>query len=70
MSNERIITHKKFPKQGHFLNKKTKVAFNFDTSHTLNGVIVRHDHEEPFVVIIKLDNGRYVLGKECQFQPE
>lgn len=31
------------------------------------GYIVRDDREEPFETIIKLDNGRYVRGAECQY---
>jgi hypothetical protein len=31
------------------------------------GTIVRDDIEAPYETIIKLDNGRYLRGVECQF---
>ncbi len=58
-----------FPQQGSYLNKRVKVCFNYDTSKTLEGAIVRDDSEEPFVGIVKLDDGRYLLLTECQYQP-
>lgn len=56
-----------FPKQGLNLNKRVNVCFHFDTSKTIEGTIVREDIEEPFIEIIKLDDGRYVLTTECQY---
>lgn len=43
------------------------VLFNYDTEHKIPGVIVRDDAEEPYVTIIKLLDGRYVLATECQY---
>lgn len=63
------ITHDTFPKQGSWLGNKVKVCFHYDTNHRIGGVIVRDDVEEPFVTIFKLDDGRYVLSSECQYQP-
>lgn len=63
------ISHDKFPKQGQYLHSKTKVCFNYDTLREIGGVIVRDDTEEPYRTIIKLDDGRYVLASECQYQP-
>ena len=60
----------KFPKQGEWLNKRTKVCFNYDTSNIIMGIIVRDDREEPHKLIIKLDDGRYVLSTECMLSPE
>ena len=59
-----------FPKQGEFLNKKTDICFHYDTSKTLGGQIVRNDIEEPFVTIIRLDDGRHILDTECQYSPK
>ena len=62
------IAYDKFPEQHEkFLNKRVKVCFHYDTSKSVKGYIVRYDIEEPFKSIIKLDDGRYVLGTECQF---
>jgi hypothetical protein len=33
-------------------------------------VVVRDDISEPFVGIIRLDDGRHVLMTECQFQEQ
>lgn len=57
------------PKQGWLFGARTDVCFNFDTSRILRGTIVRYDGEEPWVTIISLDNGRVVLGTECQYSP-
>ncbi|MMZ62603.1 hypothetical protein D1872_248190 [compost metagenome] len=56
-----------FPKQGSFLDRRVLVSFNYDTNNTVLGTIVRDDIEDPFVTIIKLDDGRFVLSTECQF---
>lgn len=62
------ITYDTFPKQHEkFLNKRVKVCFHYDTSKFIRGYIVRYDIDAPFKTIIKLDDGRYVLGTECQF---
>lgn len=57
----------KFPKQGGWLNKEAKVMFNFDSSTISKGVIVRDDMEEPFVTLIKLEDGRIISSTECQY---
>jgi hypothetical protein len=59
-----------WPKQGSWLGKRTKVCFNYDSSRTVMGTIVRDDNEEPWVTIISLDNGRVVLATECMHSPE
>lgn len=59
-----------FPKQGQYLNRKVEVCFHYDTSKTIGGEIVRDDSEEPFLTIIKLDDGRHVLATECQYSPK
>ena len=56
-----------FPKQGIWLNKEVSVCFNYETEFTVKGLIVRDDSEEPFLTIIKLNDGRYVLSTECQY---
>jgi hypothetical protein len=62
------ISHDKFPKQGNWLNRPVSVCFNYDTSKRMTGTIVREDAEAPGVMIIALDNGRFVLSTECQYQ--
>ena len=63
------ISHDKFPKQGKLLNQRVRVCFNYDTSHILEGTMVRDDLEAPFEGLIALDNGTYIRAVECQFQP-
>ncbi len=63
------ITFDKFPKQGTYAGRETEVCFHYDTSRRLKGVIVRDDVEEPFLTIIKLEDGRHVLATECQYSP-
>ena len=61
------IAYDKFPKQGKHLGKRVDVCFHYDTSKIVKGNIVRDDCEEPSRTIIKLDDGRYVLGIECHY---
>lgn len=59
-----------YPQQGSWLNKRTKVCFCYDTSHTIMGTIVRNDNESPWEGIIRLDDGRFIFTGECQHSPE
>jgi hypothetical protein len=65
--NIRIDT---FPKQASMLGKHVRVCFHYDSSKIIEGTVVRDDAEEPFKMIIKLDNNRYVLSTECQWSPK
>ncbi len=67
MGVHKNIDYNRFPKQGNLLNKRCRVFFNYDLYNETWGTIVRDDIEEPNVLIIKLDDGRYVLATECQF---
>ena len=69
MGCEKTIDAEKFPAQGAYWGKRARVCFNYDTTKTVLGLIVRDDAEEPGVMIIKLDDGRHVLSTECQYQP-
>lgn len=57
----------KFPAQYKSVGKKVEVCFFYGTSVKLSGVIVRDDKEEPLRTIIKLDDGRHIMGGECLF---
>lgn len=63
----RNINFDTFPEQGTFLGMKVNVYFHYDTSKMIGGVVVRNDVEIPFITIIKLDNGRFVLATEYQY---
>lgn len=69
MGSEVNVGADRWPKQGSFLGKRTRVCFNFDTTVVLLGTIVRDDAESPGVLIISLDDGRVVLSTECQYSP-
>ena len=58
---------KAFPEQGSFKDKAVSVCFNYNTSCRVYGKVVRDDVEEPFITIIELVDGRYVLANECQY---
>ncbi len=62
------IDFNNFPKQGD-VGQRVKVIFKFDTTQQRFGTIVRDDLEEPFEMIIALDNGQYVRSTECQYAP-
>ena len=63
------IDHESFPEQSSVNppGTKVKVCFKYNVEHTLNGEIVRNDIVEPFVGIIRLVDGRYVLMSECMY---
>ena len=63
------ISFDQWPKQGTYLNLRAEVCFRYDTKRVVMGMIVRDDIEGDGTTIIKLDDGRYVLGTECQYRP-
>ena len=63
------ITADKFPKQGILKDRRCTVLFNYGPPE-LTGTVVRDDVESPGLMIIKLDDGRYILSTECQYAPE
>lgn len=58
-----------FPAQGHYVGRRVKVCFHYDTSNQLLGTVVRCDAEEPGIMIIRLDDGRHLLSTECMYSP-
>lgn len=56
-----------WPKQGNMLGEHVSVSFARETSTLFAGLVVRDDIEDPFRTIIQLDDGRFVLGSECQW---
>lgn len=68
----KTITFDDFPQQntGAFgVGTRVNVFYHYDTNKMHEGTIVRDDTEEPFETIIKLDNGRFLRGTECQYCP-
>lgn len=57
----------RFPAQGQLAGKRVKVCFNYDTSRTIYGTVIRDDAEPPGLMLIHLDNGRTVTSAECQY---
>jgi hypothetical protein len=62
------IGYDKFPQQGAHSGKKVEVCFNYDAERTIPGLIVRDDAEDPFITLIVLRDGRFVLSTECQYR--
>lgn len=60
------ITATDFPPQGPLAGRRVDVVLAY-TQRT-RGQVVRQDAEYPDVTIIRLDDGRFVLGGECQFR--
>ena len=63
------IDYESFPEQSTWTppGTKVRVCFKYDTTHTIDGEIVRADVEDPGVGIIRLADGRHVLFSECQY---
>jgi len=70
MGVEKNVSASKFPKQGAHLGRRVKVCFKYNLGNTIPGLCVRDDLDSPFVSIFHLDDGRYVLGTECQYALE
>lgn len=68
MGSVKNITPNRFPKQGVFLGASVEVCFNYDTSCTVCGTVIRDDAEEPGEMIIHLENGWVVRSVECQWR--
>lgn len=67
MGNHPAITATTFPRQGPDLKRRCWVFFQLILDYQLPGHIVREDLEAPFRLIIRLDDGRVILGEECQY---
>lgn len=61
----------RMPKQGKWAGFRARVRFHYecDRAREIMGTIVRDDAEAPGVMILQLDDGRYVLSTECQYSP-
>ena len=49
------------------LGQRIAVCFDYDTTQTLVGEVVRHDVEPPGLMLIRLEDGRIVCDTECQY---
>ena len=67
MGSHKSIGVDTFPAQGSHLGKTVEVCFRYDTTNLLAGRIVRDDREDPWMTIIALDDGRYLLATECMY---
>lgn len=56
-----------FPIQSEWLGKRCRVSFRYNTERTIGGTVVRDDRQESGLMIIKLDDGRYVMATECHY---
>jgi hypothetical protein len=63
------IKHDIFPRQTPWVGQRVAVCFFYDTEHSVLGKVVRDDDEEPHETIIRLEDGRFIRGIECQFRP-
>lgn len=75
MGIEKNIDTNNFPKQYTTvensmggIGRKVEVCFNYEANKTIPGVIIRDDKELPFRMLIRLHDGRIVLGTECQYR--
>ena len=75
MGIEKNIDLKSFPKQYSVeesqmggIGRKVEVCFFYKVEKTIPGVIIRDDKELPFRTLIRLYDGRVILGTECQYR--
>lgn len=58
---------KQYPAQGQLVGKRVRVFFHGDYAHPALGRIIRDDREDPFRLIIQLNDGRVVTSDECDY---
>ena len=64
------IKHDRFPAQGKHLGRAVRVCFHYDTDHQIKGRVIRDDAEEPFELLIMLEDERCVRAVECMYTLE
>jgi hypothetical protein len=67
MGNVDNVNYKDFPRQSAQVGKQVDVCFYYQADNRVFGELVRDDREAPWETIIKLDDGRYIMGEECQW---
>lgn len=67
MGAQASIGFDRFPEQGKHAMQRVEVCFDYDLSRTTFGTVVRDDMADPWITIIRLDDGRHVLATECQY---
>lgn len=67
MGSVSTISWNTFPKQSSWVGCRCRVSFQYDTEHPINGTIIRDDTEKPYLMLIRLDDGRTVRACECQY---
>lgn len=67
MGVHKNITATAFPPQSAFVGKPTFVCFHYGNEE-FKAEIIRDDTDEPFRTVLKLEDGRVVLGTECQYK--
>lgn len=67
MGCHETIAVDRFPAQSKYVGARVKVYFHYGAARSTAGTIVRDDTEQPLRTIIRLDDGRFVLGTECQY---
>lgn len=56
-----------YPEQFGSVGDRVLVAFKYDIANPLPATVLRDDAEEPFTTVLRLDDGRIVMGSECQW---
>lgn len=58
-----------FPRQGRYLGKRIEVTIHYNNeAHVIMGNVIREDVESPYVMLIRLDTGNYILSTECTYK--
>lgn len=57
----------KYPEQTSLVGKKVNICFHYNTDAMIEGICVREDVGNPYVMIFMLSDGRFVLSTECQY---
>lgn len=62
------IDFEQYPNQTKYAGQRVLVCFKYDTRRIIPATILRDDAEDPYRTVLRLDDGRIVLGNECQWR--
>ncbi|MHA7878805.1 MAG: hypothetical protein ACX931_03370 [Saccharospirillum sp.] len=69
MSRYKYVGKERYPKQDTELRGHSVVVMlEYDSRKPQRGEVLRADAEPPHEVVIRLEDGRIVLGSECTFK--
>lgn len=58
-----VLDQSKWPEQGDLVGRTAEVQCGTDCRYEVTGKVIRHDTDTPFLIIIKLEDGRIIMNR-------